>query len=381
MLGDGPPPTEMLDAMSSYAESHQVQEILHILLTRLLETQPLDSLEFLIQTLQKDDQLDALEKKAALQRFDLRREKTKKQLVLQLYKRLMALQRTQHTDKLEAQGVHLARGFLTSQLRLDATRCHMQKLFPSHYRDLIAWFIAHEGELPAAIPAEQFTKTCMQVLRMQASAICGLVKMDRPMPRRMRAADQGPLDWLVPFIPPVLRVNRDTRAKIRRKVEQLLSKETLESVALALRPHWRSLASYSLVTSVWIGGLMYIHDNEPEFAAAYVILSGFAVLCYHLLVGGESRAEGMSAYSVFNRGAQRMLGSLSAEQFENEIRHRQPGYEDAPIPRRPGGAAQALDHHDEVYDEDDPELLEALKLSLQEKKREARRARRTSRRK
>ncbi|ETN04287.1 hypothetical protein PPTG_14984 [Phytophthora nicotianae INRA-310] len=170
MLGDGPPPTEMLDAMSSYAESHQVQEILHILLTRLLETQPLDSLEFLIQTLQKDDQLDALEKKAALQRFDLRREKTKKQLVLQLYKRLMALQRTQHTDKLEAQGVHLARGFLTSQLRLDETRCHMQKLFPSHYRDLIAWFIAHEGELPAAIPAEQFTKTCMQVLRMQASA-------------------------------------------------------------------------------------------------------------------------------------------------------------------------------------------------------------------
>ncbi|KUG00172.1 hypothetical protein AM587_10016674 [Phytophthora nicotianae] len=170
MLGDGPPPTEVLDAMSSYAESHQVQEMLHILLTRLLETQPLDSLEFLIQTLQKDDQLDALEKKAALQRFDLRREKTKKQLVLQLYKRLMALQRTQHTDKLEAQGVHLARGFLTSQLRLDATRCHMQKLFPSHYRDLIAWFIAHEGELPAAIPAEQFTKTCMQVLRMQASA-------------------------------------------------------------------------------------------------------------------------------------------------------------------------------------------------------------------
>ncbi|KAE9022754.1 hypothetical protein PR003_g11961 [Phytophthora rubi] len=168
--GDGPPPSEVLDAMRSYAEGHQVEEMLHILLARLLETQPLDPFEFLIQTLQKDDQLDALEKKAAVHRFDLRREKTKKQLVLQLYKRLVALQRTQHKDKLEAQGVHLARGFLTAQLRLDETRCHMQTLFPSHYRDIIAWFLAHEEELPVAVSVEQFSKTCMQILSTQASA-------------------------------------------------------------------------------------------------------------------------------------------------------------------------------------------------------------------
>ncbi|KAG7391562.1 hypothetical protein PHYPSEUDO_004632 [Phytophthora pseudosyringae] len=198
---------------------------------------------------------------------------------------------------------------------------------------------------------------------------------------RVRAADQGPLDWLVPFIPPVLRVNRETRAEIRRKMAQLLAKETLESVAVALRPHWSSLAFYSLVTAVWIGGLVYIHNNEPEFAVAYVILSGFAVLGYHVLVGGEGRADGMSAYSIFNRGAQRMLGSLSAEQFENEIRHRQPGYEDAPEPRRLGEAAQEVNAYDDVHDEDNPEIMAALKLSLQEKKRDARRARRTSCRK
>lgn len=144
----------------------------------------------------------------------------------------------------------------------------------------------------------------------------GVPLANAPRVRRVRAADQGPLDWLVPFIPPVLRVNRETRAEIRRKVAHLLSKEALESVALALRPHWRSLVFYSLITAIWIGGLVYIHHNEPEFAVAYVILSGFAVLGYHLLVGGEGRAGGMSAYSVFNRGTQRMLGSLSAEQFE-----------------------------------------------------------------
>ncbi|POM74519.1 Hypothetical protein PHPALM_8525 [Phytophthora palmivora] len=161
---DEPPPTEVLDAMRSYAEVHQVQEMLHILLTRLLETQPLDPFELLIQTLQKDDQLDALEKKATLRRFDLRREKTKKQLVLHFYKRLVALQRTQHKDKLEAQG---------------------------------------------------------------------------------------------------------TRAEIRRKVAQLLSKEALEDVAR----------------------LIYIHHNEPEFAVAYVILSGFVVLGYHLLIGEDARMK------------------------------------------------------------------------------------------
>lgn len=169
-LGDDPPPSEVLDAMSSYAEGHQVQEMLHILLTRLLETQPLDPFEYLIQTLQKDDQLDALEKKAALRRFDLRREKTKKQLLLRLYKRLVALQRTQHKDKLEAQGTQLAREFLLSQLRLDETRSHLQELFPRHYRDLRMWFISHDQELPAVIPAEQFTKACMDILATQASA-------------------------------------------------------------------------------------------------------------------------------------------------------------------------------------------------------------------
>ncbi|KAL4144194.1 hypothetical protein PRNP1_013333 [Phytophthora ramorum] len=201
-----------------------------------------------------------------------------------------------------------------------------------------------------------------------------------PNAARVRAADQGSLDWLVPFIPPVLRVNRETRAEIRRKLEQLLSKETLQHVALALRPHWRSLVFYSLLTTIWIGGLVYIHHNEAEFAVAYVILSGFGVLGYHLLVGGDIRSDSISAYSVFNRGAQRMLGSLSAEQFENEIRHRQPGLDDIPGPQQAGRAANEFDGQNEVYDEDDPDLIAALKLSLQEKKREARRARRTSRR-
>ncbi|CAH0478113.1 unnamed protein product [Peronospora belbahrii] len=201
-----------------------------------------------------------------------------------------------------------------------------------------------------------------------------------PRVRRVQAVDQGPLEWLVPFIPPFLRVNCDTRAEICRKAANLLSKEAIESIVLALRPYWRSLVCYLLLTLVWTGLLVYIHHNEPEFAVAYVILSGFSALRYHLLNGVEGRViDDMSAYSVFNRGAERMLGSLSAEQFENEIRHRHVGHEDAS--RQVWLVAQDLIDRDEDYDEDDPDLIVALKVSLQEKKREARRSRRTTCRK
>ena len=144
----------------------------------------------------------------------------------------------------------------------------------------------------------------------------GVPLANAPRVRHLRAADQGPLDWMVPFIPPVLRVNRETRAEIRRKVAQMLSKEMLTSLVLALGPHWRSLAGYAVAISIWIRGLVYVHEHAAEFAGAYVIFCGFAALGYHLVFGREGHAGGMSAYSVFNRGTQRMLGSLSAEQFE-----------------------------------------------------------------
>ena len=144
----------------------------------------------------------------------------------------------------------------------------------------------------------------------------GIPMANAPRVRRVRAVDQGSLDWLVPFIPPVLRVNRETRAEACRKVAKLLSKATMKSIVLALRLYWRSLAGFLLGTTIWIQGLVFIHHNEPEFAVAYVVLSGFVLLGYHLLIGGEERTGDMSAYSVFNRGTQRMLGSLSAEQFE-----------------------------------------------------------------
>ncbi|TDH67124.1 hypothetical protein CCR75_005339 [Bremia lactucae] len=191
----------------------------------------------------------------------------------------------------------------------------------------------------------------------------------------MCLAEQGPLDWLVPFIPPVLRVNCETRAKIKCKVAHLVSKETVRSIGFEILACWRYLAVFSVIFSVWMAGLFYIYDNEREFAMAYIITSGFALIGCHLLIGDEGRSSGISAYSVFNRGTLRMMGSLSAEQFENEIRHRNPENSNPHLI-----AEVTQEHHDELNDEGDIELVAAIKLSLQEYKRADRRIRRTSHR-
>ncbi|GLE01251.1 hypothetical protein PINS_up010081 [Pythium insidiosum] len=157
-------PPEVLDAMRAYAEAHQVRAMLQILLTRLLETQPLDPFEFLIQTVRQDEELDALERDAKINRFDLRRESTKRRLVVAFFKRLMALQRTQHADKMVALGAELATPFLLKQLRLDETREHLRQQFPKHYRDLIHRFLEREKSLPPTLSVADFTASCMQLL-------------------------------------------------------------------------------------------------------------------------------------------------------------------------------------------------------------------------
>jgi hypothetical protein len=142
-----------------------------------------------------------------------------------------------------------------------------------------------------------------------------------PLARLQRREEPGPLDWLVPFIPPVLRVNRETRAALRRQLKAALTVEAVvaaaRSAADMLRTHWRTITRYAVVSVLWLRVLYWINQNAGEFTAAFVILSGFAALGVHLLApGADAAGDGLSAYSVFNRGGQRMLGSLSAEQFE-----------------------------------------------------------------
>lgn len=132
------------------------------------------------------------------------------------------------------------------------------------------------------------------------------------------AAEQGPLDWLVPFIPPFLRVNRETRAALFVSLQSLSLAALSAQITAFLKDHGRQLGKYALVAGVWLYGLAWTNRHAPEFAAAYVILTGLGALLVHLYSGdrGDVTGDGISAYSVFNKGGARMLGSLSAEQFE-----------------------------------------------------------------
>lgn len=194
----------------------------------------------------------------------------------------------------------------------------------------------------------------MQNAQQQQQQWRPLNGMVQPPPRRARpaaAAEQGPLDWLVPFIPPFLRVNRDTRAAMLANVQSLNIDALAKQIAAFLKAHGKDLAYYTFLFSVWVSGLVWVDRNAPEFASAYVIVTGMGTLFAHLFTGERTvNVDGISAYSVFNKGGARMLGSLSAEQFEvsavcveggrslcwrtheslfaaqNEIRHRQPNH-------------------------------------------------------
>ncbi|CAM9800101.1 unnamed protein product, partial [Discosporangium mesarthrocarpum] len=85
----------------------------------------------------------------------------------------------------------------------------------------------------------------------------------------------------------------------------------------------------ALAVSAWVGGWALF--TWFEFGVVYFIVSVMGAIFTNL----REREEGeWSAYSVFNAGCEALLGTLSADQFEREIMHRNP-------------AAAAMDNHDD----------------------------------
>jgi hypothetical protein len=76
------------------------------------------------------------------------------------------------------------------------------------------------------------------------------------------------------------------------------------------------IAIGSLTLLIWILGLLLF--IRIGFAAVFCILSGIVLIFANL---GDRKKGEMSAYSVFNNNFHRLLGTLTAEQFDREIRH------------------------------------------------------------
>lgn len=73
----------------------------------------------------------------------------------------------------------------------------------------------------------------------------------------------------------------------------------------------------ALYVVLWL--LLFGFFVEIEFGVVYIILSAFAFIVLSLR-GSRRRIGELSAYSVFNENCESIDGTLTAEQFEREIR-------------------------------------------------------------
>ncbi|XP_077973978.1 SAYSvFN domain-containing protein 1-like [Styela clava] len=80
------------------------------------------------------------------------------------------------------------------------------------------------------------------------------------------------------------------------------------------------ILGWELFLKVLLWLILYMLFLELEFGMVFLLLSGFYFIYSNTRT--RSRLENEpSAYSVFNPNCQRLQGSLTAEQFESEIRY------------------------------------------------------------
>ena len=137
------------------------------------------------------------------------------------------------------------------------------------------------------------------------------------------------VNWLPRWLLAVLYELQPLRYRdLKMHLRRIASDVILFSAAVAEALHGVASVSLSLVRScslwtwaagvLWCGGWLLFH--RLDFAKVYLILSLFAAIFASLR--HKERGE-VSAYSVFNAGFRRLLGTLAAEDFEAEILHRQ----------------------------------------------------------
>jgi hypothetical protein len=161
---------DVLDSMTLYAQHHQVSEILQVLMTRLLESQPLNPLDFLIATIQKDEEIEAIVAKSEQERTDTSSEANKKEKAIQVYKHFHSLEAREAHDPTSTTTT-LTKEFLLKQLQLDETKEYLKTIFPQHYRDWIDLFeeyLKTSSSSSTCISSEEMIQQTLDVLSTMA---------------------------------------------------------------------------------------------------------------------------------------------------------------------------------------------------------------------
>eukprot|EP01031_Cornospumella_fuschlensis_P039399 gene39399-47961_t len=134
-------------------------------------------------------------------------------------------------------------------------------------------------------------------------------------------------------------------------------------IALGTVNWWRTKSWVFIVSfALWIVGL--VGANYFEVATLYICASIFVSMLMNL----STRREGeLSAYSVFNTNFERLMGTLTAEQFDAEIRHQMPMDNNNAMPMLGAADEDDVDDDGGIIEDDDQKLD---KQTLRAKKRE-----------
>jgi hypothetical protein len=91
------------------------------------------------------------------------------------------------------------------------------------------------------------------------------------------------------------------------------------------------------------------------FGSLWIIISLFISIFVNL---GERKEGEISAYSVFNDGFTKIMGTISADQFENEILHRQVAEDQSDQGDMWNNDYNSMDDFDDQFDDNLDETLE-----------------------
>lgn len=101
---------------------------------------------------------------------------------------------------------------------------------------------------------------------------------------------------------------------------ETLVEEAAESEVDVYNDDRRATYIIALAFKLGLWFLLWGLSIEYGFGAVYVIVSGLLFMGYSLY-GSRRSSHEPSAYSVFNKGCESIDGTLTAEQFERELRY------------------------------------------------------------
>lgn len=100
----------------------------------------------------------------------------------------------------------------------------------------------------------------------------------------------------------------------------------------------------ALVAKLAVWSFCWYLSCKIEFGSIFVVCSAIVAMFLNLSSSSDSKSDNkLSAYSVFNPGAQRIAGSMDAEAIEDQLRHKARSAEKKAIDLDIGSSALA-DH-------------------------------------